>query len=37
MTRTVAYLQAEAEANWIAQNQPEIWKKTYKYSISPAT
>jgi sugar (pentulose or hexulose) kinase len=31
MTRTVAYLQAEAEANWIATHQPEIWKKTYKY------
>ena len=31
MTRTVAYLQAEAEANWIARNQPEIWKDTDKY------
>lgn len=31
MSRTVAYLQAEAEANWIAANQPEIWKNTYKY------
>ena len=31
MTPTVAYLQAEAEANWIARNQPEIWAKTYKY------
>jgi sugar (pentulose or hexulose) kinase len=31
MSRTVAYLQAEAEANWIATNQPEIWSKTYKY------
>jgi sugar (pentulose or hexulose) kinase len=31
MTRTVAYLQAEAEANWIATHQPEIWKNTYKY------
>ena len=28
---TVAYLQAEAEANWIARNQPELWEKTYKY------
>lgn len=28
---TVAYLQAEAEANWIQANQPEIWDKTYKY------
>lgn len=31
MSRTVAYLQAEAEANWIARNQPEIWRNTYKY------
>lgn len=31
MAPTVAYLQAEAEANWIAQNQPEIWAKTDKY------
>jgi sugar (pentulose or hexulose) kinase len=31
MTETVAYLQAEAEANWIRTYQPEIWKQTYKY------
>ncbi len=31
MTETVAYLQAEAEANWIRTYQPEIWQKTYKY------
>ncbi len=31
MTGTVAYLQAEAEANWIRVNQPEIWKNTHKY------
>ncbi|MGE5222187.1 MAG: FGGY-family carbohydrate kinase [Omnitrophica WOR_2 bacterium] len=31
MTGTVAYLQAEAEANWIRTYQPEIWKQTYKY------
>jgi sugar (pentulose or hexulose) kinase len=31
MSRTVAYLQAEAEANWIATHQPEIWARTYKY------
>ncbi|HUV15698.1 MAG TPA: FGGY-family carbohydrate kinase [Pelolinea sp.] len=29
---TVKYLQAECEANWIAQHQPEIWKKTYRYT-----
>jgi len=31
MTETVAYLQAEAEANWIRTYQPDIWNKTYKY------
>jgi sugar (pentulose or hexulose) kinase len=31
MSETAAYLQAEAEANWIRTYQPEIWKKTYKY------
>ncbi len=33
MTETVAYLQAEAEANWIRTNQPEIWAKTHKYLL----
>jgi len=32
-SETVAYLQAEAEANWIRTHQPEIWKKTHKYLI----
>ncbi len=31
MKETVAYLQAEAEANWIRANQPEIWEKTDKF------
>jgi sugar (pentulose or hexulose) kinase len=31
MSRTAAYLQAEAEANWIRTHQPEIWRQTYKY------
>jgi sugar (pentulose or hexulose) kinase len=31
MTGTVAYLQAEAEANWIRVNQPEIWSQTRKF------
>ena len=31
MSETVAYMQAEAEANWIRINQPEIWQKTYKF------
>lgn len=31
MAKTVAYLQAEAESNWIKRYQPEVWEKTYKY------
>lgn len=31
MTETAAYLQAEAECNWIRTQQPEIWEKTDKY------
>ena len=31
MRETVAYFQAEAEANWIRTQQPDIWRKTYKY------
>jgi sugar (pentulose or hexulose) kinase len=31
LSGTVAYLQSEAEANWIRTHQPEIWRKTYKY------
>jgi sugar (pentulose or hexulose) kinase len=30
-SETVAYLQAEAEANWIRTQQPEVWKATHKY------
>lgn len=30
MSGTVAYLQAEAEANWIRTSQPEIWAATHK-------
>ncbi len=33
MTGTVAYLQAEAEANWIRTHQPDIWERTYKYLL----
>ena len=33
MTRTVAYLQAEAEANWLRTHQPDIWAKTHKYLL----
>jgi len=31
MTETAAYLQAEAEANWIQTHQPEVWDRTHKY------
>jgi len=31
MSETAAYLQAEAEANWLRTNQKEIWEKTFKY------
>ena len=33
MTETVAYLQAEADSNWLITNEPETWKKTYKYLL----
>ena len=32
-SETVAYLQSEAEANWIQKYQPEIWASTYKYLL----
>jgi sugar (pentulose or hexulose) kinase len=31
MRETAAYLQAEAEANWIRTYQPEIWENTHKF------
>jgi len=33
MSETVAYLQAEAEGNWIQRNQPDIWARTHKYLL----
>ena len=33
LAETVTYLQQEAEANWIATYQPEIWKQTHKYLL----
>ncbi len=33
MSETVAYLQAEAEGNWLQKYQPEIWANTYKYLL----
>jgi sugar (pentulose or hexulose) kinase len=31
MSETIAYIQAEAEANWIRTHEPDIWAETYKY------
>ncbi len=33
LQNTIAYLQSEAEANWIATYQPDVWKKTHKYLL----
>jgi len=33
LSRTIAYLQAEAEANWIRIYQPDTWEKTRKYLL----
>jgi len=33
MRQTVRFFQREAEANWIAQHQPELWAKTDKYLL----
>jgi sugar (pentulose or hexulose) kinase len=31
--KTIAYFRAEAEANWIAAHQPDIWAQTHKYLL----
>ncbi len=33
MRETVRFFQQEAEANWIAQHQPDIWARTAKYLL----
>ncbi len=33
LSATVAYFQSEVEANWIANNQPEIWARTHKFLL----
>ncbi len=33
MRETVRFFQQEAEANWIAQHQPELWARTDKYLL----
>ena len=31
MSETIAYIQAEAEGNWLRVHEPEIWAETYKF------
>ncbi|MBN2255180.1 MAG: FGGY-family carbohydrate kinase [Deltaproteobacteria bacterium] len=31
MSDTIAYFQAEAEANWLRTYQPDLWRDTHKY------
>ena len=33
MSGAIDYFQREAEANWIAQHQPDIWVRTHKYLL----
>ncbi len=33
MRDTIEHFQREAEANWIAQNEPEVWKRTDKFLL----
>ena len=33
MTETVAYLQSQAEGNWIQKHEPDVWKRTHKYLL----
>ena len=32
-TQTIDYFRQKAQANWIAQNEPEIWQKTDKFVL----
>jgi len=31
MTETIAKVQCECKSNWLKQNEPEMWNKTWKY------
>jgi sugar (pentulose or hexulose) kinase len=33
MRDTIASFQAEAEANWIARNEPDVWARTHKFLL----
>ena len=32
LSKTLEKMESKGHCNWIRQNQPEIWKKTYKYT-----
>ncbi len=32
-SKAIEYFRRKAKANWIAQNQPEIWQKTHKFLL----
>ncbi|PIP81068.1 MAG: carbohydrate kinase [Gammaproteobacteria bacterium CG22_combo_CG10-13_8_21_14_all_40_8] len=32
-SRAIDYFRGKAQANWIAQNQPDIWQKTHKFLL----
>jgi len=31
LSNSIDYLQSQVEANWISQNQPELWARTHKF------
>ena len=31
--QTIDYFRSQAEANWIAENEPDIWEKTHKFLL----
>jgi sugar (pentulose or hexulose) kinase len=33
LSETIAYIQAEAECNWIRTHEPDIWAQTHKYLL----
>ncbi|MCG6893035.1 MAG: FGGY-family carbohydrate kinase [Desulfobacteraceae bacterium] len=33
LSKTMAYFQGEAEANWIRTVQPEVWRRTHKFLL----
>ncbi len=33
LSGTIAYIRSEAEANWLAMHEPDIWRRTHKYLL----